>query len=222
MNLFAYEVSIWLIPVLLAITFHEAAHGLVAHWLGDDTAWNLGRVSFNPLVHVDPFGTVLLPGLLLASGAPFLFGYAKPVPVKFAALRHPRRDMMLVAAAGPLMNLLLAIIAALAIHLVPLVPGMAAEWLARNLQNALVLNVVLMVFNLLPIPPLDGGRIITGLLPRRLAVPFASIERFGMLPLLALIFLLPMLGAEFDVVARVIGRSTEFVLRIILHLTANV
>ena len=143
-----YLATIWIIPVLIAITFHEAAHGFVAHLLGDDTAWRLGRVSFNPLKHIDPVGTVLLPGILLLLRSPFLFGYAKPVPVNFQALRNPRRDMVLVAAAGPAMNIVLAIIAALAFHIVDYLPATIAPWLAANLKNGLIINVVLAVFNL--------------------------------------------------------------------------
>src|SRR6202049_4080127 len=122
------EISVWFLPVIVAITFHEAAHGFVAHLLGDDTAWRLGRVSFNPLKHIDPFGTIVLPAMLLLLRSPFLFGYAKPVPVDFGALRHPRRDMVLVAAAGPAMNLALATLAALGFHLIGYLPGAAGSW----------------------------------------------------------------------------------------------
>src|ERR1700722_13276262 len=164
-NLILYQISVWAIPAVIAITFHEASHGYVAHLLGDDTAWGLGRVSFNPLVHIDPFGTIVLPLMLLLLHSPFLFGYAKPVPVNFRALTHPRIGTILVAAAGPGMNLLLATIAAIAFHIVGYVPAIAAQWLAANLRNAIVLNFILAIFNLIPILPLDGGRILVGLLP---------------------------------------------------------
>src|SRR5438309_7099154 len=138
-----YLASIWVIPLVIAITFHEAAHGFVARFLGDETAWRLGRVSLNPLKHIDPTGTILLPGLLLLLRSPFLFGYAKPVPVNFKALRNPRRDMVWVAAAGPGMNLALAILAALAFHLVVYLPDTSIQWVAQNLKNALIINVLL-------------------------------------------------------------------------------
>src|SRR5215471_2045591 len=145
-----YLITIWAIPVIIAITFHEAAHGFVAYLLGDDTAWRLGRVSFNPLKHVDPFGTIVLPGVLLLLRSPFIFGYAKPVPINFRALRWPRRDMVLVAAAGPAMNIALAVAAALAFPIVGYLPATSAQWLVDNLKNALIINVVLAVFNLFP------------------------------------------------------------------------
>ena len=166
MNISLYTVSVWVLPLLIAITFHEAAHAFVAYRLGDNTAKELGRVSFNPLKHIDPFGTVILPGVLLLSHSPFLFGYAKPVPVNFRNLNHPRLDMVWVALAGPATNILLALAAATAFHAMPWVPADYAKWTADNLKNTLIINVVLAIFNMLPIPPLDGGRVAVGLLPR--------------------------------------------------------
>jgi Zn-dependent protease len=225
-NLILYEISIWAIPALIAITFHEAAHGYVAHLLGDDTAWRLGRVSFNPLVHIDPFGTVLLPVVLLLLHAPFLFGYAKPVPVNFGALRYPRVGTILVAAAGPGMNLLLATIAALAFHVVGYIPAPTAQWLAANLRNAILLNVILAIFNLLPILPLDGGRILVGVLPDGWALLMSRFERYGLLILIGLLFVLPLLGAQFginlDPISRLLLTSTNAVVGVILWLTGNI
>ena len=189
-----YTISIWILPALTAITLHEAAHGYAAEMFGDNTARRMGRVSLNPLRHVDPFGTIILPGILLFARAPFLFGYAKPVPVDFAGLDNPRRDMVFVAAAGPLMNVVLALLAAFLYHGLDLVPAAAAAWVAENLKNAIELNVILAVFNMLPIPPLDGGRVAVGILPDRLAFPLARLERVGILIVLGILFVLPMLG----------------------------
>ena len=175
-DMMLYTASTWLLPVVLAVTLHEAAHGFVAHRLGDDTAYRLGRVTLNPLKHIDPFGTILMPAILLLLRSPFLFGYAKPVPVNFSALNHPRRDMILVALAGPGTNIVLATVAALLFHLVSYMPASAAPWVALNLKNALIINVVLAVFNMLPLPPLDGGRVAVGLLPNFLAEPLARLN----------------------------------------------
>jgi Zn-dependent protease len=188
--------STWFVPILIAITFHEAAHAYTAWHLGDDTAFRLGRVSFNPLKHVDPFGTILLPALLFLAKAPFLFGWAKPVPVQFGHLTNPRRDMALVALAGPLTNVILAFASALLFHLVWLVPEAAAPWLAQALSQSILLNLVLAIFNMIPVPPLDGSRIVLSLLPGPLARHYVKLERFGFIILLAIIFLLPIVGRQ--------------------------
>ena len=175
-----YLLSSWVLPVLIAITLHEAAHGYVAWKLGDPTAKNAGRVTANPFKHVDPVGTLLLPGLLLLVRAPFLFGFAKPVPVDFSRLRHPKRDMIWVALAGPGSNVLLALLSALLIWLGSLVPGALGLWIVSNLENSIIINLLLAVFNLFPLPPLDGGRVAVGLLPRSLSWRLARLERFGL------------------------------------------
>jgi Zn-dependent protease len=221
-----YTISIWLLPVLIAITFHEAAHGYVARFLGDETASRLGRVSLNPLRHIDPFGTILLPALLLLARSPFLFGYAKPVPVNFRALRNPRYGMVLVAAAGPAMNIGLAIVAGLCFHLIVFLPVTVAQWVALNLKNALIINVILAVFNLFPLPPLDGGRIAVGLLPNVLGKQLARLERYGMTILIGFLIILPLLGSQFGVdlsfVSHLISRAAGAVVGIILRLTGNI
>jgi Zn-dependent protease len=218
-------ISVWLLPLLIAITFHEAAHGYVARFLGDDTASRLGRVSLNPMRHIDPLGTIILPGLLLLARSLFLFGYAKPVPINFRKLRNPRFGMVLVAAAGPAMNFGLAIVAALSFHLLVYLPPTTAYWAAPNLKNALIINVVLAVFNLFPLPPLDGGRIIVGLLPSVLGNRFARIEPYGMMILIGLLIVLPMLGQQLGVnlsfVSHLISMATNSVIQVILHITAN-
>ena len=220
-----YLISVWLLPVLIAITFHEAAHAFVARFLGDHTASRLGRVSLNPIRHIDPIGTILLPGLLLLAKSPFLFGYAKPVPVNFRALRNPRIGMVMVAAAGPAMNIGLAIVAALGFYLISYLPIAVAQWAAANLKNALIINVILAVFNMFPLPPLDGGRIAVGLLPNIFASQLARLEPYGMMILIGLLIVLPLLGSQLGIdlgfVSHAISSVTQTVIRAILRVTGN-
>ena len=192
------QVSVWALPVLAAIILHELAHGIVAYRLGDPTAARMGRLTLNPLPHIDPVGTVLLPLMLVVAHAPFLFGYARPVPVNFGNLRHPKRDMIYVAAAGPVTNIILAVASAVffkqllqlrlpaegalsAVLIATLTP------IAMMARNSVIINVVLAVFNLLPILPLDGGRVLAGFLPRAQAIAFARLEPFGFLIVIVLL-----------------------------------
>ena len=172
-------------PILLAIILHEIAHGVVANRLGDDTAKVSGRLTLNPIPHIDPIGTIALPLMLTIVGSPFLFGWAKPVPVNFRNLHNPKRDMIAVAAAGPATNIALALISAAAAHIFD---ALGSSWLTVMAVIGVKINVVLAVFNLLPILPLDGGRVLFGLLPREPAIAFARLEPYGMLIVMALLF----------------------------------
>ena len=218
MNLL-YEIVLLAIPVIVAITFHEAAHGYVALHFGDSTARDEGRVTLNPLKHVDPFGTVLLPALLYFT-AGFLFGYAKPVPVKFGQLRNPRWDMIWVAIAGPAMNIALAVISAILLR-IALTQGQTIESpVVQVLTSSVQLNAILAVFNMLPLPPLDGSKVLAPFLPISVARPYLAFERFGMIILLLLIFVAPMLarrnGINFDVLGWLVLEPAQTVVRAIL------
>jgi Zn-dependent protease len=204
------QIALLAVPIIIAITFHEAAHAYVANFFGDDTAKRAGRVTLNPIKHIDPFGTILLPLLLLISiGA--LFGYAKPVPVEGGRLRNPRRDMIFVAAAGAAMNTVLAIVSALLLRSV-LNTELAAtyDWLPNMLISSIQLNFILAIFNMLPVPPLDGSKVLASLLPYPLARPFMALERFGMVLLLMLLIVLPLVGAQF-------GMDLSFFSRIVIE-----
>ncbi|HSR00063.1 MAG TPA: site-2 protease family protein [Sphingomicrobium sp.] len=214
-----YELSVWLVPLVIAIVFHEVAHGLVARRLGDPTAEAKGRLSLNPIRHIDPFGTILLPLILALSHAP-VFGWAKPVPVNYGRLRNPRRDMVLVALAGPGMNLVLALagtaLLAATIKVSGGARGGAAALIAANALNFVLINIFLAVFNLLPVPPFDGGHVIQGLLPRSLAAPFGKLARYSLLVFVMLLLVLPALSPRADVVNRVVSPIVNQIARFLL------
>ena len=184
----AYTIAVWAAPILFAITLHEAAHGWVANKLGDPTAKKLGRITINPIKHIDPVGTVVVP-LFLAMVSPFVIGWAKPVPIQPRYFKSPLLDMALVAVAGPVSNFFMACFWAMFIQLVymSLEHSQLLVFLAEMGKNGIIINIVLMVLNLLPIPPLDGGRVVAGILPPNLAMPFMQLERFGMVIILVLL-----------------------------------
>lgn len=204
-----FEIAVWLIPLVIAIVFHEVAHGLVARRLGDPTAAEAGRLTFNPIKHVDPFGTVILPLLLAVTHAGAIFGWAKPVPVNYSRLTHPRRDMILVALAGPGMNFLLAIIGAIVLAATLTLSGNPKSFvtvlIAANALNFVLINVFLGVFNLIPVPPFDGGHVAEGLLPRSLAGTFRQIGRFSLLVFIVLLLVLPRISPKADIIGRVVS-----------------
>ena len=188
-NELVQTISTHAIPVLLAITLHEAAHGYTARQLGDDTAWQMGRVTLNPFPHIDLVGTIIMPLMLFfATSGQFLFGYAKPVPVDFSRLRHPKRDMVWVALAGPAINLLQAFAWVVLYYLLTSL-GSEEQFFFEMVKAGLKVNLAMFAFNLFPLPPLDGGRIVTGLLPMRLAIGFSHIERYGFFIVMGLVLM---------------------------------
>ncbi len=231
MNAMLLQFALAAIPAIIAITLHEAAHGYAALALGDDTARQQGRLSLNPLRHIDDVGTLIVPGVLVLlqvltiGRVAFLFGWAKPVPVSAWRFKDPRRGMMLVAAAGPLMNFFLAWLGALALHLEPSLPDGPGVIVLQLLQLFILSNLVLGLFNLLPIPPLDGGRIVVGLLPERAAMTWARLERAGIVIVIMVVFLLPRLLAEFgiawDPVGHALNRVIPWAFDLILRLAGH-
>jgi Zn-dependent protease len=213
-----YEIAVWLVPLVIAIVFHEVAHGLVARRLGDPTAEEARRLSFNPIRHIDPFGTILLPLLLAVTHAGAIFGWAKPVPVNYRRLRNPRRDMVLVALAGPGMNLVLALIGTAILAATITLSGGAREGasalVAANALNFLLINIFLAVFNLLPVPPFDGGHVVEGMLPQAAAQRFARIGRYSLLVMVVLLLVLPQFGV--DIVGRLVSPVVDAVTRLFL------
>lgn len=211
-----YTLTTWVIPLLLCIILHEVAHGYVALKLGDKTAWLMGRLNLDPRKHLDPVGSLLIPGLLLLSGSHMLFGWAKPVPVDFNRLKNPKRDMGLVALAGPIANVLLAIIFVLIGRLILWIMPLNAPmtiWLMENLKNGIGLSLVLACFNLLPILPMDGGRVVVSLLPKNLSIRYQETEKYGLFVLIGVLFILPAMGI--DIVGWFIGTLYPFFARLL-------
>ena len=222
-----YRAAVWIIPLVIAIVFHEVAHGWMAKWLGDPTAQEQRRLSFNPVRHVDPIGTIVLPLGLAIAGAP-VFGWAKPVPVDGRRLRNPRWGMVAVALAGPGMNLALAAIAAVALGGLVAVSGADAArtgitgFVFANLVNFLLVNVFLALFNLLPLPPFDGGHVVAGVLPRPLAREYAKLARLGFLLVILLIVVVPMVFPSADIVERIVLPPAQWVVGMFLALASAI
>jgi Zn-dependent protease len=219
------QILLYAIPVVLAVTFHEAAHGFVALYFGDETAKQAGRVTLNPFKHVDIFGTIILPLLLLVTNAGFLFGYAKPVPVDFARLRNPRWDMVWVAAAGPAMNMALAFVSAVSLYGAGAIDGENAALLGNLLLFSIQLNIVLAIFNMLPLPPLDGSKVLAAFLPEPLLRPYLNFGRHGMTVLLLLLIVLPLLSARtgfgLDIFEFLVARPADVVEHFLLALVGR-
>jgi Zn-dependent protease len=217
------QIAVGALPIIFAITLHEAAHGFVASWLGDDTALRMGRVTLNPIKHIDLVGTIILPLiLLLGSRGMFMFGYAKPVPVRFDRLNKPRRDMVFVALAGPVTNIILAVISALLLYATPYLPGFIQKWTVYSLLYSIDFNIIIALFNMIPLPPLDGGRVAVGILPDALAIPLARSERYGMLVLLGLLFVLPVIGQavhmDLNIIAYLLQTPFDWVRQLVFEI----
>jgi Zn-dependent protease len=221
----AFDIGTWLIPLAFAIVFHEVAHGAVARLFGDMTASNAGRLSLNPIRHIDPFGTVLLPLFLAVTGAP-VFGWAKPVPVRQSQLKNPRWHMVLVAAAGPLSNIILAVLGGIALgfagQVLPESSGQAGAFLIANLVNFIAINLFLAVFNMIPLPPFDGSKVLAGFLPPGLALKWQSLDRFALVIMLVLLVGLPRLAPEADVLQRFVVPPVQWMLAAIASMVGGI
>ena len=220
MEQFFYIPSTWIIPVLISISMHEAAHGYVANFLGDDTAKKLGRVTLNPFKHIDRFGTVILPILLIIIKSPFIFGWAKPIPVKFNRLKSPLRDMVFVAIAGPITNIILALISASILSMMYNFGLLSNSWLVRTCTNFFLINIILAVFNMIPIPPLDGGRVAIGLLPKFFSYQLAKLERYGFIIIIAALFILPLIGEKIGIPLEPIHWFIKYVSSFLINIIA--
>ncbi len=220
-----FEIATWLVPLTFAIVFHEVAHGRMAYLLGDPTAKDLGRLSLNPIRHVDPFGTIILPLMLALSSAP-IFGWAKPVPFNPARLRNPRWGSVLVSAAGPASNIVMALIGAFGVALAARSfgaedGGTLASLIIGNLSNFIAINLFLAVFNMIPLPPFDGSAVLAGFLPDGWRQSFQNLDRYGLLFMIGLIFILPQFGPEFNVLGKLVGPPVRWLFEHMITLVSH-
>ena len=222
MQQFINVLSTWILPILISITFHEAAHGYTANLLGDDTAKKLGRVTLNPFKHIDRFGTVILPLLLIIMKSPFIFGWAKPVPVNFHRLKKPLQDMVLVAIAGPVSNIVLAIVAASILSTMYNFGLSYNPWFTNTLANFIFINIILAVFNMIPIPPLDGGRVAVGLLPKYFSHQLAKLERYGLFIIIGALFILPIIGEQIGITLKPIHWYIQSISSLLLTIITTI